>query len=73
MPVYVRATGDASKGLDALRKGSALPWPNPRDAEGLEAALTPPGNPHAGGASRPSFHDPVQVQLFGASGQGDEE
>jgi predicted Rossmann fold nucleotide-binding protein DprA/Smf involved in DNA uptake len=29
MPVYVRAIGKTSKGLEALRRRGALPWPNP--------------------------------------------
>ncbi len=39
VPVYVRSTGEPSAGLDALRKKGAIPWPNPQDAEGLEAVL----------------------------------
>lgn len=73
VPVYVRTTGDPSNGLDALRKKGALPWPNPRDSEGLEVALTQPRTPNAGGVPRPSVHDPVQVQMFGAGGPGDED
>ena len=34
-PVYVRSTGAASSGLDALRKKGALPWPNPKEADHL--------------------------------------
>ncbi len=37
MPVYVRSTGTLSEGLDALNKKGALPWPNPGNAEDLEA------------------------------------
>ena len=40
--VYVRSTGEASKGLDALKKKGALPWPNPNGAEELNAALVAP-------------------------------
>lgn len=29
MPVYVRSIGKTSKGLEALRRRGALPWPNP--------------------------------------------
>jgi predicted Rossmann fold nucleotide-binding protein DprA/Smf involved in DNA uptake len=32
-PVYIRSTGEASKGLDALRRKGALSWPNPKDAK----------------------------------------
>jgi predicted Rossmann fold nucleotide-binding protein DprA/Smf involved in DNA uptake len=39
VPLYVRSLGDSSPGLDALRKKGAMPWPNPRDAQGLESLL----------------------------------
>jgi DNA processing protein len=39
VPVYVRSTGDESKGLNALRKKGALPWPNPQDADALAAVF----------------------------------
>jgi DNA processing protein len=42
VPVFVRTSGNASAGLDALAGKGALPWPEPVDAEGLEAALTTP-------------------------------
>lgn len=42
VPVYVRADGDAGKGLDELRKRGAKPWPNPQTAGDLEAILEPP-------------------------------
>jgi predicted Rossmann fold nucleotide-binding protein DprA/Smf involved in DNA uptake len=52
VPVYVRATGKESAGLDGLRKRGAMPWPNPPDAQALvatlaTAALTPPVKPQA--------------------------
>lgn len=37
VPVYVRSTGEASEGLDALRRKGAMDWPNPRDADAFEA------------------------------------
>ena len=37
MPLYVRSTGAQSEGLDALKQKGALSWPNPGDAEDLEA------------------------------------
>lgn len=37
--VYVRSTGGAAKGLEALLERGALAWPNPSDAQGLELAL----------------------------------
>jgi predicted Rossmann fold nucleotide-binding protein DprA/Smf involved in DNA uptake len=36
VPVYVRSTGLAMPGLDALRNKGAIGWPNPQDAEMLE-------------------------------------
>ncbi|MDP1831360.1 MAG: DNA-processing protein DprA [Geothrix sp.] len=32
VPVYVRSTGETSKGVKALRGKGALPWPDPQDA-----------------------------------------
>ena len=37
--IYVRSTGAPSDGLEALKEKGALPWPNPRDADGLNSAL----------------------------------
>lgn len=42
VPVYVRSTGRDSKGLDALQRLGALPWPNPEDAEALGNLLDSP-------------------------------
>ncbi|MEK7731012.1 MAG: DNA-processing protein DprA [Planctomycetota bacterium] len=39
VPVYIRSNGETGKGLDALRRKGALPWPNPETAEGLAEAL----------------------------------
>jgi len=39
VPVYVRSTRGSSPGLDALRNKGALPWPNPQDADALEAVF----------------------------------
>lgn len=39
VPVHVRSTGDASAGLDALRSRGAVDWPNPQDADALEAVF----------------------------------
>ena len=49
-PVYVRSTGEKSGALDALKNKGAMPWPNPADADdlnavfqtGLSRATTPP-------------------------------
>lgn len=39
VPIYVRSNGEAVKGLEALRKKGALPWPNPDSAEAFGEAL----------------------------------
>ena len=39
VPIYIRSNGEIGKGLEALRRKGALPWPNPDGAEALHAAL----------------------------------
>ena len=39
VPVYVRSTGEGSKGLDALRNMGAMPWPNPVDTDDLDVVF----------------------------------
>lgn len=39
VPVYVRSDGETGKGLEALRRKGALPWPNPVTPEELAKAL----------------------------------
>src|SRR5712691_327010 len=39
VPVYVRASGEIGKGLEALRRKGALPWPNPVTPEEFAKAL----------------------------------
>jgi DNA processing protein len=36
VPVYVRSTGEASAGIEALRKKGAVPWPDPQDVDELK-------------------------------------
>ena len=43
VPVYVRSTGKSSKGLDALVRKGATPWPDELDADGLSGLLAAPG------------------------------
>lgn len=57
VPVYVRSNGETGKGLDALRRRGALPWPNPGTAEGLAEALTVEVSPKKDA--------PGQHELFG--------
>ncbi len=40
VPVYVRTNGEPSKGLEALQRKGALPWPDPNTPESLDEALT---------------------------------
>jgi DNA processing protein len=53
VPVHVRSTGDASAGLDALRSRGAVDWPDPQNADALEAVFDAAvlGNAPAPGAS----------------------
>jgi len=39
LPIHVRSTGSSTAGLDALRAKGALEWPNPSDADSLEAVF----------------------------------
>lgn len=71
VPVYVRATGDASNGLDALRRKGASPWPNPADAGELRSLLASPPKPSAGAGADASSREPIQAHLFGAGDPGD--
>jgi predicted Rossmann fold nucleotide-binding protein DprA/Smf involved in DNA uptake len=42
VPLYVRSTGILSKGLDALLRKGARPWPNPKDEDELCALIDTP-------------------------------
>lgn len=57
VPVYVRSTGTPSEGLEALRNRGAFPWPNPQDANALDAVLTtaPPSLSPSSQSSLPLF------------------
>jgi DNA processing protein len=57
VPVYVRSTGEANEGLEALRKKGALLWPNPGDAEALDVVLRP-------GAPTPAISQAQSEPLF---------
>lgn len=59
LPVYVRTTGEPSRGLEALGKKGALPWPEPKTPHELATALA---------VEIPAVrHKPEQVALpFGA-------
>ena len=38
-PVFVKSPSGGSEGLEALERKGALPWPNPRDTEALDAVF----------------------------------
>jgi len=42
VPIYVRSNGETGKGLEALLRKGALPWPNPDSTEGFDAAMSIP-------------------------------
>lgn len=50
-PVFVRSSGAASPGLDALRSKGARPWPNPEDGAALAAVLDAATSPVSSGRS----------------------
>ncbi len=54
-PVYARATGDVSKGIAALLKKGALPWPEPATPDALLAILS--GDGPAQGAAQTALQD----------------
>jgi predicted Rossmann fold nucleotide-binding protein DprA/Smf involved in DNA uptake len=49
VPVYVRSNGEASTGLEALRKKGAVPWPDPKDVDAFKEVFStaPPGTARA--------------------------
>ena len=57
IPVYVRSNGETAKGLEALLRKGALPWPNPTSAEAFDIAL----------AFQPPSETPEQEQMTLAS------
>ena len=56
VPVYVRISGDVTRGLTELQKLGAKPWPNPKTAQELETVLA------AHGVAAPSAPEPVVLQ-----------
>ncbi len=69
VPVYVRSTGQPSEGLQALQQLGAKPWPNPRSADELEAALTAEvsSQPKVAEQSQLSFDAPTGAASSAAS------
>ncbi len=39
VPIYVRTTSAATRGIEALRRKGALPWPNPKDDDAFHSVL----------------------------------
>ncbi len=48
VPLYVRATGEMSPGLEALREKGALPWPSLEDVDAFEQIFETPSLDEAG-------------------------
>ena len=69
VPVYVRSTDEKSGALDALKNKGAMPWPNPADADDLNAvfqtgsskATTPPTQSNLAFDAQ---HEPVKPGLI---------
>lgn len=40
VPIYTRSEGEISKGVSALHRKGALPWPNPKTADDLRAVIS---------------------------------
>ena len=47
VPVYIRSSGETGKGLEALRRKGALPWPNPDTPEAFVEALAVHAHPQS--------------------------
>ncbi len=55
VPVYVRSTEEISKGLDALQRKGALPWPDPGTSEALTDLLALGSSREHQAAGQPEF------------------
>jgi predicted Rossmann fold nucleotide-binding protein DprA/Smf involved in DNA uptake len=74
VPVYVRSTGETGKGLEALRRRGALPWPNPVTPEEFVAVVAvqvhpqsdtlDPGQPSVSTAREPMQEYEVQNEIL---------
>lgn len=63
VPVYVRSNGETEKGLEALQRMGALPWPNPGSPESLVEALSVQVHPKEGTPSQEQLSFSVQQEL----------
>lgn len=63
--VYVRSSGSASDGIEALQSEGAIPWPNPADADRMAEAIDspvrsePPSLQDSLFSAKPGFCDPA--------------
>ena len=63
VPVYFRATGEPSAGLDALRGKGAIPWPNPGDGDAFRAVLDFPAGPNSAVTPEPPALNPGTPEM----------
>lgn len=74
--IFVRSTGESAKGLDALRERGAEPWPNPENADALNALLSTVAapaqkrSPHRDSSASQGAVEPMQPGLFDPSTAG---
>jgi DNA processing protein len=61
VPLYIRSSGKRSAGLDALLREGALPWPEPQDAETLEALFKDRSNDSHAAAYQGHFDFKIPV------------
>jgi predicted Rossmann fold nucleotide-binding protein DprA/Smf involved in DNA uptake len=62
VPIYIRSNGETGKGLEALSRKGALPWPNPDSADAFDAALaiqSPSEIPNQEQLSLPAAREPA--------------
>ena len=74
VPIYARADGEVSKGVSALRRNGALPWPNPETADDLRGVISGEyQRPDAGPNRQPSMsfdsEVPAEPRKGDAAGQ----
>ncbi len=62
VPVYVRSNGETGKGLEALRRKGALPWPNPETPEALSEALAVELSPRKAAPGQDEFFSSVREE-----------
>lgn len=67
VPVYVRSNGQTGKGLEALRRKGALPWPNPETPEALAEVLAVEMSQRKAAPGQNALFSPVRKQPKQAS------